>query len=352
MKKCVVFMLVIVLITMAFVSCSSSTKTTTDQNTQSSGTSSTETVKKPSGETKVIKAIACLGPTKKYFKIPEEYAAEVERRSNGLLKIELLGGDEVIPEEEQLYAMKKGIVDMMFDLETLSQLCPLYPAMSLTGMTTWEEREAGLYDLYQEVYEREGGVKWLGKASQPQWWVLATNKPVPTLDSLKGMKIRCNQPTSPVIKALGAVPTIIPYGDIYQAMERKVIDGFIMTPEDWVQNGWQEVSSYLVNLRLLEGGQTGILMNLDVWNSLTEEQQSWLQDPLIDMERMFYALCYWNQASGEHEILEAGLELVNWTKEEKERALQAVRENMWQSYKGDIDPEVAKRFAEIVGLPY
>ncbi len=314
--------------------------------------SSASFAQQASGKPKVLKAVAMLGPTKKFYQIATEYVKEVGRRSNGQLVIELIGGDETIPEDEQIFAMKKGIVQMVFDLESLSQFCPLYPAMALTRMTPWEEREAGLYDLYREAYAREGSVYWLGKAAQPQWWVIATKKPVPRLASLKGMKIRSNEPTSPAVKALGATPVIVPYGDIYQALERGVIDGFIMTPEDWVQNGWQEVTKYLVNVRLLEGGQSGVLMTLDGWNALSQQEKDWLQQPLIELEKPFYAMSYWNMASGEHDILEAGLELINWPKADKEKAIAQSREEMWKSYKSKIAPEDAKRFAKIVGLKY
>ena len=48
------------------------------------------------------------------------------------------------------------------------------------------------------------------------------------------MKIRCNSATSAAAEALGGIPTVIAYGEIYEAMERGIVDGFLMTPEDWV----------------------------------------------------------------------------------------------------------------------
>lgn len=297
--------------------------------------------------------ISCLGATHKIFKACEYYAEKVEEVSGGKMKINLLGGDEIMPEEEQLSALKNGVFDLMWDLETLSQICPLYSAMSCTGMTSKEELDAGLYDLYREAYEKEGGVYWLGKASQPQWWVLAYNgDKIEDMSGVAGKKIRCNSATSAAVEALGGIPTIVPYGEIYEAMERGLVDGFIMTPEDWVQNGWQDVTDYFCDLRILEGGMTGCLCNLDVWNSLTEEQQGWLRAPFEEYVQELYDLCEENQASGEREIAEAGVELVPWTDAEKEAAQKKIIEAQWNSLKDQITPEYAQRFAEICGLDY
>lgn len=251
--------------------------------------------------------------------------------------IDCIGGDEVIPEEDQVSSLKSGIVDMCFDVESLSQTVPLYQAMSVTNMTSWEEREAGLYELYDEVYTRDGGVKWLGKFSQPQMWVLSCNEEIPTLDSLKGKLIRCNQPLIPVVEALGATPAVIPYDEIYTAMERGTIDGFLACPENYMVMGFQEVSKYVVtNVRFLYGGMSGVLLNLDVWNSLTEEQQGWLTEPLKDFERALYSMCYYNQLSGLDAMLEYGMTGITWSSTDVDTVIGRQRQMMWDSIKGNV----------------
>lgn len=304
-------------------------------------------------ETVTLDMISCLGETHKLYRFAELYAQMVEWVSGGQMKINLLGGDEVMAEDEMLSALKNGVFDLMLDNETLSQICPLYSAMSCTGMAdNTEEMEAGLYELYREVYEKEGGVYWLGKGSQPQWWVLASNKPVTCIDDIKGMKIRCNSATSAAATALGGIPTVIAYGEIYEAMERNVVDGFLMTPEDWVQNSWQDVTAYFCDLRVLFGGMTGVLCNLDVYNSLTEQQQQWLKAPLEEYSELFYSICYHNQASGEDEMVAAGVEKIVWDQAEKDKATELIVQAQWDSLKDKITPEYAARFAEICGLDY
>jgi TRAP-type C4-dicarboxylate transport system substrate-binding protein len=52
-------------------------------------------------------------------------------------------------------------------------------------------------------------------------------KPIYTVADLKGMKIRVQESTlmMGLVSALGAVPTPLPYGDVYSALQTNVIDG-------------------------------------------------------------------------------------------------------------------------------
>ena len=58
------------------------------------------------------------------------------------------------------------------------------------------------------------------------YFLLTTKKQVKTLDDLKGMKIRIpGGPPTEMAKALGMVPTPIPMPDMYQALDKGVVDG-------------------------------------------------------------------------------------------------------------------------------
>src|SRR6266700_41395 len=54
---------------------------------------------------------------------------------------------------------------------------------------------------------------------------ITNKKPVKTLDDMKGLKVRIlGGPPTDMAKALGAVPTLIPMPDMYQALDRGVVD--------------------------------------------------------------------------------------------------------------------------------
>ncbi|MBA7531557.1 hypothetical protein ES705_23770 [subsurface metagenome] len=276
------------------------------------------------------------------------YAEDVKRWSNGQLIIDIIGGSETIPSDQQIFSLRSGVVDVNFDLERVSQITSVYTSMILTGMRPWEEREVGLYDRWREIYAKEADVYWLGQAAQTQWFVFSLNKKVTNLEDLAGLKIRSNAPNAPAVEALGAVPVVIPFSDIYSAMDRGVIDGFFMTTEDWVDNGWQEVTKYILNIRFLEGGQTGILVNMDLWESLSEQEKNWLQAPLIENEQYYYAMAYENYAGGEDRIADAGVEFINWSLEDRKEAIDLARAGIWGYLKENLTPEYIEYFTNIV----
>jgi TRAP-type C4-dicarboxylate transport system substrate-binding protein len=56
-----------------------------------------------------------------------------------------------------------------------------------------------------------------------------TVKPVRTLEDLRGLKIRAPGPVQvSMLRALGAVPVTMPAGEIYDALERGVVDGLVI----------------------------------------------------------------------------------------------------------------------------
>ena len=104
-----------------------------------------------------------------------------------------------------------------------------------------------------------------------------TVSPVNTVDDLAGMKIRVpnNQIQSYGFDALGAVSTGMDLGDVYQALQTKTIDGAENPIATLYGRKLHEVAKYLI----LDGhvlNFTTWVCSADWFNSLTEEQQTWL----------------------------------------------------------------------------
>ena len=96
------------------------------------------------------------------------------------------------------------------------------------------------------------------------------SKPVHTLEDLKGLKISTpNRTQGEIIEALGGTPLSIPPPDVYQAANRKLING-IMTP--WtgvIQFKVDEVTNF--HLESWIGAATAfLLMNKNAWDRLPQ----------------------------------------------------------------------------------
>lgn len=128
-----------------------------------------------------------------------------------------------------------------------------------------------------------------------------TTKPVNAVEYLKGLKIRVPNNAIQVkgFEVLGAVPTPMPLGDTYTALQQGTIDG-VENPLPVLYNGkFQEVAKYLI----LDGhvkNFTTLVCGAQFFNSLTPEQQKML------LETCEEAGLYNNekQAASEKEVLE------------------------------------------------
>ncbi len=303
---------------------------------------------------RVLSAVGLIPVDNINMKHMWNYKEWVECASDGRLIIDIKGNGEVIPTEEQIFALSKGRIDMIFSMgDDISQMTPLGSAMVLTDMPPWEEREKGIWDFYREIIARDCNAYWLGPLYSAQFFTLTTNVKAHSPKELKGKKIRAGSSFFDSVKAVGAVPVSTPMMEIYTAMERGNIDGFVMVPVGYTQFGWHEVSKYWVGPRLLEGSTPSCpLINMDVWNSLSDQEKEWLTQPIIDHLEEMYGYHFWLYRGGKYgtgAMLEAGVERIEWSEEDNQWFRETWRDALWGYVRENMDSKDFERFRELVG---
>ncbi|MBH0238250.1 TRAP transporter substrate-binding protein [Methylobrevis albus] len=102
-----------------------------------------------------------------------------------------------------------------------------------------------------------------------------TSKAIATPADIAGMKLRT--PPNPVIlatmKALGALPQSIPFGEVYTALQSNVVDGVEPEIRDFYDQKWYESTKYLSVSNYIWTPNYWF-MNKDRFDALTEEQQA------------------------------------------------------------------------------
>lgn len=192
----------------------------------------------------------------------------VNKKFEDYIKIDLIGGPEVTPPFQLHEAVRKGVIDMA---QTSSAYYPSLIWEAQSAMFTnkdWEERyKTNYYEVFEKLHA-DAGLVWLDTAVFGEKFHLYTNKPVKKIGDFAGQKIRVFPAFIPLIKALGAVPINLPMGDIYTAMERGTVDGFVMTHVGFVTDfSWHEVTKYAIDYELYRG-IANILVNQKKWNKL------------------------------------------------------------------------------------
>jgi tripartite ATP-independent transporter DctP family solute receptor len=155
--------------------------------------------------------------------------------------------------------------------------------------------------------------------------------PVRHPSDLSGLKIRVMKSITAVkmVQALGGSATPIPWGELYTSLQQGVVDGAENNPPSFHLSKHYEVCKYY-SLDEHTSVPDILLMSTVVWNSLSEEQQSWLQESVDESVEEQKKL--WQEATREalRAVKEGGVEIIY---PDKAPFREAVKE-MYRSYEG------------------
>ncbi len=219
--------------------------------------------------------------------LAEAWCAEVEKRTDGQVKIHYYPG-ETLTQAAQVY---DGVVTGRSDI---GMSCLLYtrgrfPLMDVINLPFGNPNGRFATAAFNEIYEQfqpeelaDTHVLYL-HAHGPGL-IHTKDKPVRSMEDLKGMKIRSPGPVAQTLEALGATPVSMPMPDVYQSLQRGVVDGAVYPIES--SEGWKlgEVTNYsIANYEIAYSVGFFTVMNKDKWNSLpadiqdtiTEVNQEW-----------------------------------------------------------------------------
>lgn len=123
-------------------------------------------------------------------------------------------------------------------------------------------------------------------------WAMS-KKPIRSLADLKGYKMRLgNAALNDIMSRLGVTPVFLPGGEIYEAAQRGVIDGFeYVTPSvNWAM-GYQEVTQYMyMSPSRAATDAQALFVNQKVWDALPADLQK-----IVELAAFYAADEYYTQ---------------------------------------------------------
>ncbi|SFE89450.1 TRAP transporter substrate-binding protein DctP [Alteribacillus iranensis] len=254
------------------------------------------------------------------------------------VNIEWIGGPESIPEDNLFSAVQNGIVDVAFFFGSDSRdLVPATESLRLSQLTPAEEREVGYFDFLSEEYE-EAGITYLGRWLGGFGYYFWTNNEVNSLADFEGQKIRSNPFYLDIINELGASPVNTSPGEVYTALERNLVDGFAFPLLGPREDGWTEVTSYLIDAEFAEQSAV-ILMNPDAFAKFTEEDQTKLKEVTAEFEHSM--ISYFEEANEKEmqAVTDSGVNVIELSDEDNERFHKLVNDVIWQDLEEFLSDE-------------
>ena len=218
----------------------------------------------------------------------ERFKQLAEERTKGRVKVEVYPNSSLFKDGEEMEALQLGSVQML--APSLAKFGPL-------GVREFEVFDLPfMFDDYAQLHKVTDGPvgRMLFKKLDSKgivglaYWdnglkVMSANKPLRVPDDMRGLKMRIqsSKVLGDQMKAVGALPQVMAFSEVYQAMQTGVVDGSENTPSNMFTQKHHEVQKYT---SVTNHGYIGyaVIANKKFWDGLPPDIRATLEGAMAD----------------------------------------------------------------------
>ena len=296
----------------------------------------------PASAEEVLRAVTAFPAPVEFSKSFLRFVDKVNDLGEGVVRVDYMGGPEVIPPAQQAQATRRGVVDMQYGPGTyyLGQV-PEVDAWVGSTVTAMDARENGGLEIMREVYRDKLGAYLLAHIDTGiTFHIYLIEEPLRNEDGsvdLSGVKLRSQPIYREFFDALGATSVSVPVPEVYTALERGVVDG-IGWPLVAIQDlSWDEFLTHRIDPPFFQTDLV-VIMNEDRWGSLSDEARKILTAAAVAYEQESYDYYQQNIADTDRAVREAGMQVVEITGPAAERYLDMAFETAWERLRNSGSP--------------
>ena len=236
----------------------------------------------------IVKFSHVVAPDTPKGKGAAKFEELAELYTNGAVDIEVYPNSQLYKDKEEMEALQLGAVQML--APSLAKFGPL-------GVREFEVFDLPFifadYDALRKVTQGEVGAQLLAKLEDKgisglAYWdngfkIMSANSPLKTPDDFLGLKMRIQ--SSKVIEAymnkLGAVPQVMAFSEVYQALQTGVVDGTENPPSNMYTQKMNEVQDHAT---VSNHGYLGyaVIVNKQFWDGLPEDVREGLDKAMLE----------------------------------------------------------------------
>jgi C4-dicarboxylate-binding protein DctP len=282
----------------------------------------------------------------------EFFKKQAEERTKGRVKVEVYPNSQLYKDGEEMEALQLGSVQML--APSLAKFGPL-------GVRDYEVFDLPyVFDGYADVHKvTEGPIgKALFRKLEPKgivglaYWdnglrEMTANKPLRVPADFRGLKMRIQ--SSKVLdaqfRALGALPQVMAFSEVYQAMQTGVIDGGENTSSNIYTQKMHEVQKYMT---VSDHGYIGyaVIVNKKFWDALPADVRTALEGAMKDATTYANEIAQKENEDALEAIRKSGrTQVITLTPQEKaawKKALLKVHEDMAPTIGRDLLQQIYK----------
>jgi C4-dicarboxylate-binding protein DctP len=221
-------------------------------------------------------------------KAAEQFKKLAEERTKGRVKVEVYPNSTLFKDGEEMEALQLGSVQM---------LAPSVAKFGPLGVREFEVFDLPyIFDSFAELHKvTDGpvGVNLFKKLESKgitglAFWdngfkEMSANKPLRTPDDYKGLKMRIqsSKVLGDQMKALGAIPQVMAFSEVYQALQTGVVNGTENPPSNFYTQKMNEVQKYL---SMTDHGviEYAVIVNKKFWDGLPADVRTTLEGAMKD----------------------------------------------------------------------
>jgi C4-dicarboxylate-binding protein DctP len=222
----------------------------------------------------VIKFSHVTTPDTPKGKGAEKFKELAEKHTGGKVKVEIYPNSQLYKDKEEIEALQLGAVQML--APSTSKFAPIgvkeFEALDLPFIFADDA-------AYLKVTKGPVGKALLQKLESKgiaglAFWdngfhMISANKPLRKPKDLQGLKIRISgsKVADAYLRAMGALPQIIAFSELYQALQTGVVDGCENTPSNYYTQKLHEVQKH-INVMNHAHLSYAVIANKKFWDGL------------------------------------------------------------------------------------
>lgn len=273
-----------------------------------------------------------------------QFAEKVKEGTGGQLVIEVHpGGSLGFKGPEMLKVIRSGMApigEMLLGYVAGTE--PLMDFSTMPFLVANADQAGQLGDIARPAIEKVFD-KWGQKLLYWQFWPGAgiySQKPIKSLDDLKGLKIRTfNAVSTEWVKAVGGNPVSMPWGDVYMAMSTGAIEAVITSSTSGADGKFWEVMKYFTRLNF-SFGYSAVTVNEKSFGALPEDQQKVLLSAAEEMGPIQLQRSLDSDKSASEKLAQHGIE-INEMSPEFQKACANACGPIWESWAQKAGPDAA-----------
>jgi TRAP-type C4-dicarboxylate transport system substrate-binding protein len=291
-------------------------------------------------------------PTHFNGKLGETWAKEIEKRTDGKVKITYFPGGSLLKGAAIFDGVVKGVTDI--GMSCFAYTRGRFPAMEALdlpmGYPTGYAATMVANDFYKKFKPEELDKVEILYIHAHGPGLLHTKMAINTLEDLKGKKIRATGLSAKVVDALGAAAVGMPQGGTYEALQKGVVEGTFGPIE--VLKGWKQGEVIKYTTDCFSVGYTTamyIAMNKKKWDALPADIKNVIEE--VSKEWIPKHAEGWDTADAEGRAFSASLgnQFITLSEQESARWAEAVEPVIDEYVKAkEAEGHAAKEYVQFI----